>query len=57
VRSLDRLLDPVAIGVTRFGATATAAIVDDAQARAAATGSLVVPPPPGDEQATDNAGY
>ncbi len=57
VRTLDRLLDLVAIGVTRFGATATATILDDAAARAAATGSIPVPPAPKDEQAAESAGY
>ncbi|HEX7105133.1 MAG TPA: deoxyribose-phosphate aldolase [Acidothermaceae bacterium] len=56
VRTLDRLLDLIAIGVTRFGATATATILDDAEARAAATGSIPVPPAPADERATDIAG-
>jgi deoxyribose-phosphate aldolase len=57
VRTLDRLLDLVDIGVTRFGATATATILDDAAARAAATGSIPVPPAPKDEQAAESAGY
>ena len=57
VRTLDRLLDLVAIGVTRFGATATATMLDDAEARAATTGSIPVPPPPKDEQAAESAGY
>lgn len=55
VRTLDRLLDLVAIGVTRFGATATATILDDGKARADLTGSLAVPPAPEDDQpATTN---
>ena len=33
VRSLDAALDVIAVGVTRFGATATAAIIDDFEAR------------------------
>ncbi len=57
VRTLDRLLDLVAIGVTRFGATATAAILDDAESRAATTGSIPVPAAPKDEQATESAGH
>jgi deoxyribose-phosphate aldolase len=42
VRDLDTLLAMVAIGVTRFGATATETMLADAQARAAA-GELRVP--------------
>jgi len=42
VRTLDTLLAMVAIGVTRFGATATVAMLADATARAA-TGELSVP--------------
>jgi deoxyribose-phosphate aldolase len=57
VRTLDRLLELVAIGVTRFGATATATILDDAETRAAGTGSLAVPPPPEDDEAGHTAGY
>lgn len=57
VRTLDRLLELVAIGVTRFGATATATILDDAEARATATGSIPVPPAPTDEHAAETAGY
>jgi deoxyribose-phosphate aldolase len=34
VRTLDRLLELAALGATRFGATATAAILDDLSARA-----------------------
>ena len=55
VRTLDRLLDLVAIGVTRFGATATAAILDDATMRAATTGSIPVPPAPKDDP--ESGGY
>ena len=57
VRTLDRLLDLVAIGVTRFGATATASILDDAATRAADSGALAVPPPPEDDQAAQTTGY
>ena len=42
VRTLDTLLSMVAIGVTRFGATATAAILADAAERAS-QGRLLVP--------------
>jgi deoxyribose-phosphate aldolase len=56
VRTLDRLLDLVAIGVTRFGATATAAILDDAGARAG-DGVLTVPRAPSDDQPSDSATY
>ncbi|MDQ1541317.1 MAG: deoxyribose-phosphate aldolase [Actinomycetota bacterium] len=45
VRTLDTLLEMVAIGVSRFGATATVAMLADAKARAA-IGELVVPPTP-----------
>jgi len=38
VRSLDRLLELAALGATRFGATATAAILDDLAARRTAAG-------------------
>jgi deoxyribose-phosphate aldolase len=44
VRTLDTLLRMVAIGVTRFGATATVSILADAVERQAA-GRLFVPPP------------
>ncbi len=37
VRTLDALLDVMALGVTRVGATATAAIIDDFRARKAGT--------------------
>lgn len=57
VRTLDRLLDLVAIGVTRFGATATASILDDAEARAAMHGALLIPAPPLDDKPKDSAGY
>ena len=36
VRTLDALLEVMALGVTRIGATATAAIIDDFRARKAA---------------------
>ncbi|MGH8890092.1 MAG: deoxyribose-phosphate aldolase [Acidothermaceae bacterium] len=42
VRTLDTLLSMVAIGVTRFGATATASMLADARGRAA-VGELFVP--------------
>ncbi len=42
VRTLDTMLAMVAIGVSRFGATATVAMLTDAKARAA-IGELVVP--------------
>jgi deoxyribose-phosphate aldolase len=51
VRSLDRLLELVAIGVTRFGATATAAILDDAAERSSGGTQLPVPPAPRDQVA------
>ncbi|MGA2531073.1 MAG: deoxyribose-phosphate aldolase [Acidimicrobiales bacterium] len=53
VRSLDRMLELVAIGVTRFGATATAAILDDAEERAPGGGAIAVPAPPPDEGAVE----
>ena len=52
VRTLDRLLELVAIGVTRFGATATAAILDEAAVRSADSGAVPVPGPPRDEGAS-----
>lgn len=57
VRTLDRLLDLVAIGVTRFGATATASILDDAQARADRHGEIVVPSAPADDGRTESTEY
>ena len=57
VRTLDRLLDLVAIGVTRFGATATTSILDDAQARAERHGKIVVPAAPADDGRTESMGY
>jgi deoxyribose-phosphate aldolase len=56
VRTLDPLLGLVAIGVTRFGATATATILDDAEARAVG-GVLTVPAPPSDDQPTESTAY
>jgi deoxyribose-phosphate aldolase len=38
VRTLDALLDVMALGVTRVGATATAAIIDDFRSRKAGLG-------------------
>jgi deoxyribose-phosphate aldolase len=46
VRTLDRLLELFSLGVTRFGATATAAILDEAAERSAGGSALPVPPPP-----------
>ncbi|MCD0483581.1 deoxyribose-phosphate aldolase [Streptacidiphilus sp. ASG 303] len=43
VRTLDALLRLVAVGATRFGATATAAMLDDARARTAGHGAIAVP--------------
>jgi deoxyribose-phosphate aldolase len=40
VRTLDALLEVMALGVTRIGATATAAIIDDFRARKAGGGPL-----------------
>ncbi len=40
VRTLDRLLELAALGATRFGATATATILDDLAARLAAGGTI-----------------
>jgi deoxyribose-phosphate aldolase len=40
VRTLDALLEVMALGVTRIGATATAAIIDDFRARKAGVGPL-----------------
>jgi deoxyribose-phosphate aldolase len=57
VRTLDRLLALVAIGVTRFGATATAAILDDATSRSADGAAILVPPPPRDEDAVEATNY
>ena len=37
VRTLDALLDVMALGVTRIGATATKTIIDDFRARKAGT--------------------
>jgi deoxyribose-phosphate aldolase len=54
VRTLDRLLELCALGVTRFGATATAAILDEAAARSADGRALPVPPAPR-EQGTAEA--
>jgi deoxyribose-phosphate aldolase len=55
VRTLDRLLEFVAIGVTRFGATATAAILDEATQRSADGAALPVPATYHDEGAADAA--
>lgn len=42
VRTLDRLLELAALGATRFGATATAAILDDLSARRSGDGARPV---------------
>ena len=39
VRTLDALLEVMALGTTRIGATATAAIIDDFRARKAGQGT------------------
>ena len=57
VRTLDRLLELVAIGVTRFGATATAAILDEAIARVGDGTALPVPAAPRDEAVGDAVTY
>jgi deoxyribose-phosphate aldolase len=57
VRTLDRLLELVALGVTRFGATATAAILDEAAARCADSRALPVPPAPLGHDATEAGAY
>jgi deoxyribose-phosphate aldolase len=44
VRTLDALLDVMALGVTRVGATATAAIIDDFRARKAGGGPVATGP-------------
>lgn len=51
VRSLDALLEVMALGVTRIGATATAAIIDDFRARKAGRA------PVGATTATSEGGY
>lgn len=56
VRTLDRLLEFVALGATRFGATATAAILDEARLRADPDGLLPVPAPPLEDPARGSAG-
>ncbi len=43
VRTLDALLEVMAIGVTRIGATATAAIIDDFRARKAGGAPVALP--------------
>ena len=54
VRTLDRMLELVAIGVTRFGATATAVILDDAEEHAIGGTAIPVPAPPPDESAVED---
>jgi deoxyribose-phosphate aldolase len=44
VRTLDALLEVMALGVTRIGATATATIIDDFRARKAGSGPLAAAP-------------
>jgi deoxyribose-phosphate aldolase len=51
VRTLDALLDVMALGVTRIGATATSTIIDDFRARKAGHG------PVGAGSVADTAGY
>lgn len=41
IRTLDALLDALAVGVTRVGATATKAILSEFDARTAATGGVL----------------
>jgi deoxyribose-phosphate aldolase len=48
VRTLDALLEVMALGVTRIGATATQTIIDDFRARKAGLAAATAPPP-GDE--------
>jgi deoxyribose-phosphate aldolase len=57
VRTLDRLLELCALGVTRFGATATAAILDEAAARSVDGRALPVPPAPPEQGTTGAAAY
>ena len=57
VRNVDRVLELVAIGVTRLGTSATAAILDEAGARVRAGGSLVVPLPRLDDAGGAPEGY
>ena len=54
VRTLDRLLELVALGVSRFGATATAAILDEAARRSGDGSALPVPEAP-DQDASEAA--
>jgi deoxyribose-phosphate aldolase len=63
IRTLDALLAAVAAGVTRVGATASAAIVAEAVERAAASGGVlevalepVGPPPTEEEEEAEKAG-
>ena len=51
VRTLDALIDVMALGVTRVGATATATILDDFKARKAGLGAGSAP------ATTDEGGY
>jgi deoxyribose-phosphate aldolase len=59
VRTLDELLEVMALGVTRVGATATAMMLDDLRARKGASGSGGAPvaagtQPPGERPAGDD---
>jgi deoxyribose-phosphate aldolase len=56
VRTLDALLDVMALGVTRVGATATKAIIDDFRARQAG-GSSASPAAAAATAAADSSGY
>ncbi len=57
VRTLDHLLELFALGVTRFGATATAAILDDAAARSADGRAITVLPAPREQGAAEVAAH
>ena len=53
VRTLDRLLELVALGVSRFGATATATILDEAAERSGDGSALPVPEAPRSQDASE----
>ena len=55
VRTLDALLDVMALGTTRIGATATKAIIDDVRARKA--GAAATPAGAGAGTGTSDGGY
>jgi deoxyribose-phosphate aldolase len=57
VRTLDALLAVVAVGVTRVGCTATKAILDEFDARTAATGGVLTVEAAGAGSATAASGY